>query len=233
MKPLSDIDLVALAAGCESGPPVHAALRALALAWPDVPATHWPALDHAQRDGLLLHLRRQHFGDRLESESVCPGCGERLEFELSARSLAGGDPAPPDLDRPPLTVDVGGVARRLRRPGTDDLERATDAAVLMRRCAEEPGDWCSDPAWQQAFGLALTEDAPLTDPLVALVCPACADTWEETFDIARFLAGDLLVAGQRLLDEVHVIALAYHWSEQDILALPRARRRHYLGRLSA
>jgi hypothetical protein len=233
MKPLSDIDLVALAAGCESGPPVHAALRALALAWPDVPATHWPTLDSAQRDALLLHLRRQHFGDRLESESVCPGCGERLEFALSARVLAGGKPASPAFDRAPLSVAVDGVARLLRRPGSDDLQHATDAAALMRRCAQEPGDWCEDPAWQQAFGLALAQDAPLADPQVALVCPACADTWEETFDIARFLAADLQAAGQRLLDEVHVIALAYHWSEQDILALPRARRRHYLGRLSA
>lgn len=31
-----------------------------------------------------------------------------------------------------------------------------------------------------------------------------------------------------LLNEIHTIALYYHWSEQDILALPSARRQHYI-----
>jgi len=32
----------------------------------------------------------------------------------------------------------------------------------------------------------------------------------------------------RLLTEIHQIALHYHWSERDILMLPRARRSAYL-----
>lgn len=35
-----------------------------------------------------------------------------------------------------------------------------------------------------------------------------------------------------LLTEVHALALHYHWSERDILALPRARRRRYLALLA-
>jgi hypothetical protein len=34
-----------------------------------------------------------------------------------------------------------------------------------------------------------------------------------------------------LLDAVHQLARAYHWSEREILALPRERRRQYLARV--
>jgi hypothetical protein len=36
----------------------------------------------------------------------------------------------------------------------------------------------------------------------------------------------------RLYDEVHVLALHYHWAERDILALPAAKRQRYLGLLA-
>lgn len=36
---------------------------------------------------------------------------------------------------------------------------------------------------------------------------------------------------ERLFDEVHLLALHYHWAERDILALTAARRGRYLQRL--
>jgi hypothetical protein len=40
-----------------------------------------------------------------------------------------------------------------------------------------------------------------------------------------------IATGDRLLEEVHSIARAYHWSEAEILALPLPRRRRYLDLL--
>lgn len=36
----------------------------------------------------------------------------------------------------------------------------------------------------------------------------------------------------RLYEEVHVLALHYHWSESAILALPKTKRQRYLGLLA-
>ena len=36
-----------------------------------------------------------------------------------------------------------------------------------------------------------------------------------------------------LYEEVHHLAYHYHWAERDILDLPRAKRRRYLGLLAA
>lgn len=40
-------------------------------------------------------------------------------------------------------------------------------------------------------------------------------------------------AGDRMIADVHRLALAYHWSEPEILALPLPRRRRYLSALEA
>ena len=37
---------------------------------------------------------------------------------------------------------------------------------------------------------------------------------------------------ERLYEEIHVLALHYHWSEAAILALPAGKRRRYLGLLA-
>jgi hypothetical protein len=185
---------------------------------------------------LLLHLRRAHFGELLQAESACPSCGELLEYELHAQALAG--PLPwPLQELPALAVSLEGLSLHLRRPHSEDLLRAADAAALMRRCLLDDDEGaracCEQSAWQQAFGAALAQDDPRIDPQIGLVCPACGAGWEVTFDIATFMAADLRALGARLLDEVHVLALAYHWSEREILELPATRRRHYLRKLSS
>lgn len=38
--------------------------------------------------------------------------------------------------------------------------------------------------------------------------------------------------GERLYEEVHVLALHYHWSEAQILALSTLKRRRYLALLA-
>jgi hypothetical protein len=237
MKRLSDADLLDLAARDEAARPDGWARRLLALAWPEQPPERWTALDAARRDTLLLRLRCRQFGALLQAQSACPECGERLEYELDGWQLAGpAEPAALLADPADLRLALHGRVLSLRRPAADDLAEAADPAALMRRCLlEPPADadaLCADPAWQAAFGAALADELPLADPQIALQCPACGAGWEESFDAAGFLYDDLRAASARLLDEVHRLALAYHWSERDILALPAARRRDYLQRLA-
>lgn len=62
----------------------------------------------------------------------------------------------------------------------------------------------------------------------AVDCPACATHQVLDLDIGRFLWREVTVAARRLLAEVHLLACAYGWAEQDILALSPARRAAYL-----
>ena len=68
------------------------------------------------------------------------------------------------------------------------------------------------------------------DIVIAMSCPACSGTWEAPFDIASYFYAELTALARRLLEEVHVLASAYGWSERNILAMSPARRQFYLER---
>ncbi len=74
---------------------------------------------------------------------------------------------------------------------------------------------------------------PQADIQLALSRPACGHRWQAAFDILSFLWTELGEWAARTLRDVHRLALAYGWSERDILALSPVRRRHYLGMLDA
>ena len=61
-----------------------------------------------------------------------------------------------------------------------------------------------------------------------LTCPACGHAWQAPFDIATFVWRELDDWAQRTLREIHVIAGAYGWSEDEILQLSARRRQIYV-----
>ena len=52
------------------------------------------------------------------------------------------------------------------------------------------------------------------------------------FDLPRFLLAECQTSRDLLYREVHYLAYHYHWSEQEILALSREKRRTYLAILA-
>ena len=67
-----------------------------------------------------------------------------------------------------------------------------------------------------------------SDIELEITCPACKHSWVSLFDIATFFWSELSTETQRLLRDIHTLAMAYGWSEDTILALSPARRQAYL-----
>ena len=84
----------------------------------------------------------------------------------------------------------------------------------------------------EALASTMAEADPQGDVELALECPACGHAWRAGFDVASFLWAELDAWSRRTLDDVHVLASAYGWSENEILALG-PRRQHYLERVGA
>ncbi|MDE2371000.1 MAG: hypothetical protein KGN16_18670 [Burkholderiales bacterium] len=230
--------------GARDEHPLRRALALLDAAWPEVGAARWGALPLGARDARLIALHEALFGTALETRVDCPACGAELETPLSTGELAT-PPAPAD-DPPPLVED--GIAVEWRLPTSDDLlavleadDDAADAAErLLARCvrAARRGDAALAPQELpepliERLQQAMAERDPGADLRIALACPACGQAFERRFDIGSHLFGALDDWTERLLDEVHALASAYGWSEAEILALPAARRRHYLARIQA
>jgi len=210
--------------------PLDRALLLHAAAEPDADCEALADRPLGERNAALLRLRSELFGDALQASVDCPACCERLEFTVSARSLL-----PCAAATRSAPVEHGG--RRVRMPTTRDLaavanepdEPSAQRKLLERLLETGSLDGCSS----DDLAAALDAADPCLDVSLDLSCPACAHAWATPLDLPGFLWEEIEVRVRRLLDEVHTLAHAYHWNEEEILALSGVRRSAYLQRVLA
>jgi hypothetical protein len=205
-------------------------------------------LSAGDREALLLHLRRATVGERLEAVLTCPRCAAQVELETDVAALL----LPPYADAGPhyrrtLPTDDGPLDALLRLPTGEDLEAAARVAardaeaaatLLLARCtlaASRDGNALDPHALPPDAAATLSAELERLDPQAELrlgaECPDCGAPLEALVDAATFVLDELAARGRALLHEVHALALHYHWSERDILALGARRRRQYLALL--
>jgi len=188
-----------------------------------------------ERDRRLLALRTAALGDRLDCETLCPVCDERLEMALEASALA----CAPIAVGETAALEHDDWRVRFRLPTSADLaactgEPAAARAVLaccvveatQRDAQRAPGEL---PAGlRDALAARMGELDAQADVRIALECPACAHGWQAELDIAGFVLAEVETHATRVLGEIHGLASAYGWTEADVLSLSPARRRRYL-----
>lgn len=166
----------------------------------------------------LVRQLSVHLGhDPVWLTAVCRACGESFDFEVRQADL----PVKEAGESFPY-AEAGGL--RLRVPTGADQEAIAGLSderavkVLFERCRIE-GD--GDPKAAEA---ALEEASPEVALAALVACPDCGASNEVAVD--PYLG--LPAHSEELFAEVHRLASSYHWSEAEILALPRARRQLYL-----
>jgi hypothetical protein len=212
-------------------------------------------LSLGDRAVLLLCARRLTFGDEIDCVLKCPQCDESLDFQLRIDQLL-----PPALsDAPPryfeetvivaseryhvrLRVPCGADFEEvLRQPGTTAGE---SVRVVLARCVE----WArkeNDAVMRATIPLdewpeeladhvsdRLGEFDPQAEIALQLQCPACQHHFTSSFDCGEYFFSELSARQDRRYREVHELALAYHWSEADILSMSPRKRQHYLDLLA-
>jgi len=228
VRPLTGADEAALAARRDLGtePWLTAVLVACVAEVADagVSAEDARALTVGDRTALALAAIVASYGAGVSWVLDCPSCGEKLDAALNLRELlAVAEDAPPaalpEGWRLPTGADVEAIA------GASDAEAAE--ADLVRRCG--PTDVDEDAV--RAFSAALADADPLADIEVSLACAACGTTVAAGLDPVAELTTRLARPAD-LVADVHALALAYGWTEADVLALARPRRIDYLTLLA-
>jgi hypothetical protein len=211
----------------------------------------------ADRQVLLLKLREATFGDQVQATVFCPwpDCGSRVDVDFSTRDIPvkeSEDKGPTyhmELSPEAAFTDDDGEAYReivFRLPNGGDQEavspllaenEARALATLLGRCVQGIGPWQGpgderigrlSPLARMEIERQMEAVAPQVELTMEGNCPECGREFAIPFDLQGFFFGELRTSRDLLYREVHYLAYHYHWSEGEIMELPREKRRKYI-----
>jgi len=158
----------------------------------------------------------------------CRHCDQSFDFHVDFAELptqSAGEAFPR------VELEVDGTAWQFRLPNGADQEALAeqpDIKALLSRCLLQPAikDAIDDlgDSELEAIDQAMDDASPAVVTEVQADCPHCG----KDNRVALNPYSALNRTEDRLLAEIHQLAMHYHWSERDILMLPRARRNAYL-----
>jgi hypothetical protein len=137
--------------------------------------------------------------------------------------------------RLPNGEDQETIAQTIEEDETEGL------VLLLARCIRRLGSLCDpgpevihrlSPLARAEIGRHMEEAAPQVDLNLAAHCPECDREFIVPFDLQGFFLAECQTNRDFLYREVHQLAYHYHWSEQEIMALPREKRRKYIALLA-
>ena len=220
--------------------PIKRTLNLLSAAYPELSIEQLKELPIGQRDVRLLALHEALFGPRLNCVTACPKCGERLEITFDVAEIQNTSLETPSLETYAVALDGYNVQFRLPNSSDllsiKDLQDANQARrILFERCVQQANrnelpisaNDISDEL-MDAIAARMAGIDPQANIQIALTCPACSGQWSALFDIASYVWTEVNAWAVRLLNEIHCIASAYGWREEDILAMSPMRRQLYL-----
>jgi hypothetical protein len=213
----------------------------------------------ADRQFLLLKIRQATFGSRVQATVACPwrDCGEKADITFSIADLPVREPASRaawhEADLPPeaLLADgspAGSTVFRLPRGGDQEalagalaenegraLRRLLHACLRRLGPLEHPDEDAVDalpPRTCLELEKRMAEAAPQVDLEIGAACPACGRVFQVPFDLHDFFFGEFRASRDFLYREVHYLAYHYHWSESEIMDMPRRNRMRYIELLA-
>ncbi len=195
-----------------------------------------------ERNKNLLELRQQLFGSKLQAYVECGECGQALDLEFLIEDFGFSSIAHiPEIQR----IENGNINAKIRLPNGHDLEALESVKsvndgrnLLFSRCVLELyrddnlvvlQDLSEDELSQ--LELLISELDPRMEILFDLSCPQCSHSWQSPLDIGSFLWREFDVYARELLENIHLLASTYGWSETDILTMSNVRRKYYIERL--
>lgn len=246
MSSLADSDLLHVWETMRRQTLPRRAAALLAVATPGMTNSQLAGMSLGERERRLLDLHARCFGARLSCVADCVQCGETFEFELDARALSSGWPAPAEVTQPP-SIEAQDLHIEISLPTVADSIVAGDAhdaahayRTLLQRClvcttptGEPVAPEALPPAVLKEAAARMESADPAAELLISMPCPACEAVLTEPLDLAAFCWAEVEARAPRLLAEVHALASHYGWSEADILAMSRIRRDAYLGMVSS
>ena len=189
----------------------------------------------ADRQYLMLQIASMLEGDLFWMSSACSSCKSDFDIcvrrsDLPVKEAGQGYPfATIKLDGAEITcrIPVGKDQEKIERLSDDDALH-----LLLEHCVEAVNDNAPEKGFVDSLTQAdisriedvLEDISPSVATRLLTRCPECDA--EQVIELDPYALP--VTETDNFYQEIHTLAMAYHWSEQDILSLPRSRRRTYL-----
>ena len=198
------------------------------------------------REALTLHLRRLTRGDAMPAVLTCPACGADMDLDIQVSKLLVRVDEPISLvHQTDIVHDGRAYSAHFRLPTGEDQEAVLDLALqdmqaarrqLLGRCILSVEDLSLDSLPDailsdiiEHMGSLMANLDPQADLWFQVTCPECSHFFQAPFDPASYFRRELEDEAVVLFEEIHTLALSYHWPEDAILRLSRRRRQRYLA----
>ena len=194
----------------------------------------WSNLCVTDLDALLLLLRQMLLGNLIRTDIVCPAadCGARIDVAFCIGEYLAYHR--PRAARGEEAADEPGWFRLRNTPASFRHPTAADQIVVSQalkpareliRRGIRPADI---PArLLRRVEIAMEALAPGLSQNLQGHCPHCEMSVDMYFDVQQFVLSEFRNQAAIIYEDVHALALHYHWSQAEILALPRGRRARY------
>ena len=163
----------------------------------------------------------------------CHACDELIQLELIPGTL----PVKPAGQYFPITItqlSIGEVSLRvpngadeealLQQPDSEKirLKHLLNRLILKSNKSVDIEQFSTDDL--DIIDQTLEGMMPQPSMEISTACPYCNSQQEITLDIYEWMNDK----STDIDNDIHQLAINYHWSEKEILALPKTRRKHYL-----
>lgn len=187
-------------------------------------------LSAGTREWLLQRAALRFRSDLEWFEAPCQACGAAYDV---AMSVAAAPRKPPGPDFPVTTVETSHGPRRFEAPcGAHEEDAARRLGGDPRRSFAALCGLADDAGTEAArfddddlarIDAALEELSPDVATSAGARCPSCGSETVARMELLHFT----FPKPMDVLAEAHLLASAYHWTEDRILAMSPARRRDY------
>ncbi len=165
--------------------------------------------------------------------ALCSGCDEQIQFQIVPGTLPM-KPAGEGYPERDLNLSIGQVSVRVPNGGDEEFI-STHAAGNRTALHELLSQLLTSHGMPvdatrltdedlECLDQVLDEMSPQAGLTAGIECPHCGLGQEAAIDPYAWIVRETGALDQ----DIHTLAFHYHWSEEDILQLPRARRERYL-----
>ncbi len=193
------------------------------------------SLSIGDRRYIMLQIAKQLHGDQMWITTRCKECGSMFDISLQRSSIPVKKAA---STYPFISTKINRNIVKFRLLNGADhcwIARQTgniDRREILKRCIVDTDvneelyshiDTMNERCIAQIEKLIEDASPDIVTRLDA-VCPGCSCRQIVNYDVCSDIAGNV----KQLFEEVHLIAMNYHWDEERILMLSRQRRRMYI-----